>query len=204
MPTKHLAIVGAGSHRPLAGTLSPAESPYPRVLSLDAHGRILDWMHWQDAVCLYVRGAVSWTLGEPCMTVHAGQKRFPGDQSVLDLQPIVAACGHAKNMAISPTPALTNTALFARDGSLCMYCGKEYSRHSLTRDHVMPISRGGEDSWENLVCACVKCNNRKGDRTPDEAGMPLIRRPMRPNHVSFISHFVARMDERWKPYLFLQ
>jgi len=145
MPTKHLAIVGAGSHRPPAGTVSPSESPYPRVLSLDAHGRILDWMHWQDAVCLYVRGAVSWTLGEPCMTVHGGQNRFTGEQSVIDLHPIVAARGHAKNMAISPTPALTNTALFARDGSLCMYCGKEYSRHSLTRDHVMPISKGGRD-----------------------------------------------------------
>jgi 5-methylcytosine-specific restriction endonuclease McrA len=187
MPTKRLAIVGAGSHRPPAGTLPPNENPYPRVLSLDAHGRILDWMHWQDAVCLYVRGAVSWTLGEPCMTVHGGQNRYTGEQSVIDLHPIVAARGHAKNMAISPTPALTNSALFARDGSLCMYCGKEYSRHSLTRDHVMPISKGGRDIWENVVCACFHCNSRKGGRTPQQAGMPLLAVPFRP---SWVEHLI--------------
>jgi 5-methylcytosine-specific restriction endonuclease McrA len=65
------------------------------------------------------------------------------------------------------------------------------------------MSRGGEDTWENLVCACVQCNNRKGDRTPEEAGMPLRRCPRRPNHVTFIRHVVGTLDERWKPYLFL-
>jgi 5-methylcytosine-specific restriction endonuclease McrA len=70
-------------------------------------------------------------------------------------------------------------------------------------DHVIPVSRGGEDTWENLVCACVECNNRKGDHTPEEARMPLRRVPRRPNHVTFIRHFVGALDERWKPYLFL-
>ncbi len=97
---------------------------------------------------------------------------------------------------------LSRKNILRRDGHRCMYCGR--GDLTLTIDHVMPISRGGEDSWENLVCACVKCNNRKGDRTPDEAHLLLLRRPMRPNHVTFISHFVGRMDERWKPYLFLQ
>ena len=69
-PTPKLALVGAGMMSPPAGQLPPNDSRVPRVLSLDAHGHILNWMHWQDAVCLYVRGAVSWTLGEPCMTVH--------------------------------------------------------------------------------------------------------------------------------------
>jgi 5-methylcytosine-specific restriction endonuclease McrA len=96
---------------------------------------------------------------------------------------------------------LSRKNILRRDGHRCQYCGR--GDLTLTIDHVVPVSRGGEDAWENLVCACVKCNNRKGDRTPDEAGMPLLRRPMRPNHVSFISHFVGRMDERWKPYLFL-
>jgi 5-methylcytosine-specific restriction endonuclease McrA len=96
---------------------------------------------------------------------------------------------------------LSRKNILRRDGHRCQYCGR--SDLSLTLDHVQPVSRGGDDSWENLVCACVKCNNRKGDRTPDEAALPLIRRPMRPNHVTFISHYVSRMDERWKPYLFL-
>jgi hypothetical protein len=83
---------------------------HPRVLSLDSHGHILDWISWQDAACLYVRNAVVWTLGEPCLTVHGGYNRLRGEQSVLDLHPIVAARGHARGHALSASPALTNTA----------------------------------------------------------------------------------------------
>jgi len=187
LPTPRLALVGAGIQRPPAGQLPPHETLFPRVLSLDAHGRILDWMHWQDAVCLYVRGAVAWTLGEPCMTVHGGTSRLSGEQSIVELHPIVAARSHAHPKSLDPSPSLTNTALFARDGSLCMYCGHEYSRHSLTRDHVMPISRGGRDVWENVVCACFHCNSRKGGRTPQQAGMPLLAVPYRP---SWVEHLI--------------
>ncbi len=97
---------------------------------------------------------------------------------------------------------LSRKNILRRDNHKCQYCGR--SDLTLTVDHVMPISRAGEDTWENLVCACVKCNNKKGDRTPDEAGMPLKRNPMRPNHVTFIRHFVGSVDDRWKPYLFMQ
>lgn len=186
-PTPRLALVGAGMRSPPAGQLPPQETAIPRVLSLDANGRILDWMHWQDAVCLYVRGAVAWTLGEPCMTVHGGINRFSGEQSQVILHPIVAARSHAHPKALDPSPALTNTALFARDGSLCLYCGHEYSRHALTRDHVMPISKGGKDVWENVVCACFHCNSRKGGRTPQQAGMPLLAVPFRP---SWVEHLI--------------
>ena len=182
-----LALVGAGNTSPPASRLSSIETSMPRVLSLDAYGRILDWMHWQDAVCLYVRGAVAWTMGDPCLTVHGGTNRHTGLQSAIDLHPIVAARGHAHPRALDPSPALTNTALFARDGSLCMYCGKEYGRHSLTRDHVMPISKGGRDTWENVVCACFHCNSRKGGRTPQQAGMPLLAVPFRP---SWVEHLI--------------
>ena len=182
-----LTLVGAGNDRPPAGQPSAAETAIPRMLSLDAHGRILDWMHWQDAVCLYVRGAVAWTMGEPCLTVHGGTNRHTGLQSTIVLHPIVAARSHAHPRALDPSPALTNTALFARDGSLCMYCGKEYGRHSLTRDHVVPISKGGRDTWENVVCACFHCNSRKGGRTPQQAGMPLLAVPYRP---SWVEHLI--------------
>src|SRR6188472_1287325 len=93
-----------------------------RLLSLDAHGRVLDWMSWQDAACLYARGAVAWTLGDPCLQVHGGTCRMTGMQSLLELHPIVAARGHARAHALDPTPALTNAALFARDAYLCLYC----------------------------------------------------------------------------------
>ena len=158
-----------------------------RLLSLDAHGRVLDWMSWQDAACLYVRGAVSWTLGDPCLSVHGGISRSTGERSVLHLHPIIAARSHARGKALDPTPALTNTALFARDQHLCLYCGREHGRASLTRDHVVPLSHGGRDTWENVVAACFHCNSRKGGRTPQQAAMPLIAVPYRP---SWIEHLI--------------
>jgi 5-methylcytosine-specific restriction endonuclease McrA len=96
---------------------------------------------------------------------------------------------------------LSRKNILRRDGHRCQYCGR--SDLSLTIDHVQPLSRGGEDTWENLVCACVQCNNRKGDRTPEESALPLRRKPVRPNHVTFIRHVMGSLDERWKPYLFL-
>ncbi len=71
--------------------------------------------------------------------------------------------------------------IFERDKSTCQYCGKKLAKSELTIDHVVPRSRGGRDTWDNLVLACVKCNVRKGDRTPTEARMPLIRRPGKPS-----------------------
>src|SRR5688572_17405516 len=78
----------------------------PRVLSLDANGRILDWMSWQDAACLYVRDAVAWTLGDPCLTLHGGWNRQIARQSLLQLHPIVASKGRARPHALDPAPAL--------------------------------------------------------------------------------------------------
>lgn len=158
-----------------------------RLLSLDAHGRVLDWMSWQDAACLYARGAVAWTLGDPCLQVHGGTSRMTGTQSLIELHPIVAARGHARAHALDPTPALTNAALFARDSYLCLYCGHDFMRPHLTRDHVLPVSKGGRDVWENVVAACFNCNSRKGNRTPQQAGMPLLAIPYRP---SWVEHLI--------------
>lgn len=158
-----------------------------RVLSLDAGGRILDWISWQDAACLYVREAVAWTLGEPCLTLHGGYRRDSGDQSILMLHPIVASRGHCHSGAVDPSPALSNAALFARDRYLCLYCGRRCTRGELTRDHVMPLSRGGHDSWENVVSACLACNLKKGGRSPQQAGMPLLAVPYKP---SWVEHLI--------------
>lgn len=85
---------------------------------------------------------------------------------------------------------VTNTFLFARDDYCCMYCGRHRSelkgRQFLTRDHVLPISRGGRNTWQNVVTSCSPCNNRKGNRLPDEAGMHLLTRPGEPNYVHLV------------------
>ncbi|GAA4862293.1 HNH endonuclease [Luteimonas vadosa] len=165
----------------------PARLDAVRLLSLDAHGRVLDWISWQDATCLYARDAVAWTLGDPCLTVHGGTSRITGLRSTMDLHPIIASRGHARPHALDPTPALTNHALFARDQHLCLYCGRDCTRQQLTRDHVKPLSQGGRDTWENVVSACFHCNSRKGGRTPHQASMPLLAVPFRP---SWVEHLI--------------
>lgn len=96
---------------------------------------------------------------------------------------------------------LSRKNILRRDGHRCQYCGA--TSITLTVDHIMPKSRGGEDSWENLVSACLRCNNRKGSQTPEEAQMPLMKRPIRPNHVTFLRQYVGRIDKDWEPYLFM-
>ena len=81
--------------------------------------------------------------------------------------------------------------IFQRDKNTCQYCGRRFSKLDLTIDHVVPRSRGGRDTWENLVLACVKCNVRKGNRTPEEAGLRLIRSPRKP---SWIPHLGLKFD----------
>ena len=78
----------------------------------------------------------------------------------------------------------TRQAIFRRDHHTCQYCG---SKQNLTIDHVMPRARGGKDTWENLVTACVTCNNRKGDRRPEELGLTLAKVPKAPRPLE-ISH----------------
>ena len=92
--------------------------------------------------------------------------------------------------------------LFARDGNTCQYCGKRLSTSALSLDHVIPRSRGGPTTWANVVCACVRCNVRKGGRTPDEANLRLIRRPTKPRRNPVLT--VKLTDHRyatWKQFL---
>ncbi len=96
---------------------------------------------------------------------------------------------------------LTRKNILRRDNYKCAYCGR--SDLMLTVDHIIPKARGGSDSWENLITACTKCNNLKGDRTPEEANMKLLTRPYKPSHVIFIKNIVSKIDEKWKPYLYL-
>lgn len=92
--------------------------------------------------------------------------------------------------------------LFARDKNICQYCGANKPLNKLSFDHVMPRSRGGKTTWENVVCCCLNCNGRKGDRLPAEAGMQLIRRPEKPRQNPLMS---ARLNnpkyEVWRTFL---
>ena len=95
---------------------------------------------------------------------------------------------------------LTRHNIMKRDAKECQYCG---ASRNLTIDHVLPKSRGGKDTWENLVTACDDCNVEKGNLTPKEAGMPLKRKPFRPVHITFLQSIMGGVQEDWKPYLYM-
>lgn len=102
------------------------------------------------------------------------------------------------------TRALSRKNILMRDKYTCQYCAKVLNSGDLTLDHVIPRSRAGETTWENLVACCHRCNNRKGNRTPEEANMKLLRAP-RPFSLHTSRHLMrllAKSDERWKKYLF--
>src|SRR4051794_13270215 len=92
--------------------------------------------------------------------------------------------------------------IFARDHNQCQYCGKKHPTSELSLDHVVPRSQGGGSTWENIVCACVSCNVRKGGRTPKEASMALIRKPEKPKRSPMLnSKLTNRKYQSWKSFL---
>lgn len=93
---------------------------------------------------------------------------------------------------------LNRQNIFKRDHQKCQYCG---TSNKLTLDHVLPKSRGGKSSWDNLVTACQSCNSQKGNHLPEEVGMKLNQRPFRPTFVMFVRDFSGNVDSTWLPYL---
>ena len=92
--------------------------------------------------------------------------------------------------------------IFARDSNRCQYCGKRFSTSELSLDHVVPRSRGGDTSWENIVCSCVRCNVKKGGRTPLEAHMRLIKPPVKPKRSPLLTIKLGNPKyESWKSFL---
>lgn len=96
----------------------------------------------------------------------------------------------------------TRRNIFFRDRNRCQYCGKIFSQRDLNLDHVVPLSRGGASSWDNVVCACLACNGRKGSRTPYEAGMTLVRAPRKPaGHPVLRASWIGACHEEWRTFL---
>ena len=92
--------------------------------------------------------------------------------------------------------------IFARDNNLCQYCGKRFATSELSLDHVVPRSQGGQSTWDNVVCACVECNVRKGGRTPKQAHMHLVKKPEKPKRSPMLSmKLTHRKYQSWKTFL---
>lgn len=155
-----------------------------RILSLDASGQPNRWLSAQDAIIYHAKGLVAWQLGEGegDVTFRGGDNRLTGTMSSIKTAAIIAVRGeNGKFKRANKAPSLTNRELFRRDRGICAYCGKTFSEHRLTRDHIIPSSRGGEDKWTNVVSACEKCNHQKDDRLLEECSMQLLYVPYTPN-----------------------
>ncbi len=160
-----------------------------QILRTDASGMPLEWIDYRQAVKLHALDMVAYTLGSRILTIHGGINAGSRRRSRMELHSIVATHGnHQSHYRLDRgyTPPLCNETLFQRDGHICLYCGEHFHKRELSRDHVTPVSRGGQDTWNNLVTACIRCNLQKAGRTPEEAGMQLLAIPFTPTHAEYI------------------
>ena len=160
-----------------------------RVLRTDVAGMPTEWVGFEEAARLHCLEQILYPMGSVLCTVHGGINACSGRQSTLAVHSIICTAGrsraHLKRLP-SYTPPLNNITLFRRDANLCLYCGGHFRSSDLSRDHVEPVSRGGSDSWQNVVTACKRCNHHKGNNTPQEAGMQLLAVPFVPTHAEYI------------------
>lgn len=163
------------------------------VLGLDISGTPFGWLSKEAAANYYAKNKVAWELGEETTTLRGGFNDR-GERSFIEVKPIIAVAGSDIMASIQrDVYPLTheNTLLFKRDRNICGYCGDQFSRRDLTRDHILPRSKGGKDIWENCVTACRHCNHTKGARTPEQWGKQLLFVPYAPSRWE---HFILTAD----------
>lgn len=160
-----------------------------QVLRTDVAGMPLGWIDFRDAVRYYHLGQVAYACGSLLYSIHGGCNARTGLRSIIDVNSIIATYGDSRSLAkvrAGYQPPLSNSALFARDAHMCLYCGSCFLARDLSRDHVKPLSTGGTDGWTNVVTACKRCNNHKAGGTPEQANMQLLAVPFAPTHAEYV------------------
>jgi len=160
----------------------------PLVLQLDVAGNPSRWITYEDCAYYYSKELIAWSMGSVDFTLHGGISRMTGETSTLTVNTIIAIKGNvnSKQWHNNNRVALSNRTLFRRDKNLCAYCGQNFHTSALTRDHVIPTSRGGPNIWTNVVAACASCNKHKDNKTPEEANMDLLYVPYTPNRAEYL------------------
>lgn len=171
-----------------------ADGAVSRVLVLNASYEPLSLISVQRAVVLLLR--------QKAEAIENDLERYLRSERASLPVPLVIRLVHYVAIPRRLKIPLTRKTLLSRDEYTCQFCGTMTG--PLTVDHVLPRSRGGMTSWENCVAACLRCNHRKGNKTPDEAGMRLSRSPRRPDftHMAFIILGDARHNEIFQRYLY--
>jgi 5-methylcytosine-specific restriction endonuclease McrA len=156
------------------------------VLYLDIAGNPQKWIDRNLAITYHAKGLVAWSYGSDSFTYRGGISRMTGQQVEITSATIIAVRGESKVQRWNRPPTLTNQALFARDLHICAYCGNNFPASKLTRDHIHPLSKGGNDTWKNCVAACERCNHKKADKPLEKTGMKLLYIPYVPNQAEFL------------------
>lgn len=151
-----------------------------KVLKLSAQGLPQSWISLEQAVIHYASDEVRWEMGGQVALFRGGHNAVTGEQSVISVNSIIGTKGVPGINPFDLKPGLTNAKLFARDRCVCAYCGHHLEETELTREHITPLAQRGRDHWMNVVTACRACNHRKSNRTPEQAGMPLLYAPYVP------------------------
>ena len=165
------------------------------TLLLNASYEPLKVISWQRAITLLFAGKVE-VIEEYSREVHS--VTFS-----IKLPSILRLLKYVK-VRKSKIVKFSRANIYARDNYTCQYCNTQFRSEELTFDHVIPVSRGGTKSWENIVTACIDCNRRKGGQTPHEAGMRLVRKPAEPEWVPSLNLTIVfkNAPESWRDYLY--
>jgi 5-methylcytosine-specific restriction endonuclease McrA len=163
------------------------------VLVLNATYEPLSVVSLQRAIVLLLK--------EKAELVEAAEERLHAAYTSLPV-PLVIRLVYYVRLPHPVTLSPSRRTVIARDNYTCQYCSATPGRANLTLDHVIPRSRGGKTSWDNVVTACRACNMRKGNRTPEEAGMVLRRQPGRPNYLAFLLLAEAAPAQVWGKYAY--
>src|SRR6185312_15958106 len=156
---------------------------YPDILELNRNAEPVRFMDYKEYARQAVNGNILWSMGQYEVTLHGGINARTGQRSKLVIDTIVVMDNDKSPFTyIKEIPTLSNKSLFERDRNICGYCGNRFKSKELTRDHVVPTSRGGEDVWTNVIAACKPCNCTKGNRMLSEIGMELLFAPYAPNY----------------------
>jgi 5-methylcytosine-specific restriction endonuclease McrA len=163
------------------------------VLFLDADWQPLRVEPWTRAVTDLFRGKVEVIEYSRDHTIRGVTREFPMPAVVRVLRRF-----RRSRQAIR----FSRINIYTRDGFTCQYCGQRGHSEDLTFDHVVPRAAGGRTTWENIVTCCVPCNHAKANRTPEQAGLALRRRPSKPRYLPVVTVQMARrrVPEEWRPY----
>ncbi len=154
---------------------------HKHVLQLDIQGTPQAWLTLEQAATYIATDSVAWADGDgPLATLRGGFNARLGRVSTIEVYPIIALHGAPRVNLFDQVPTYSRHKLFLRDRLTCAYCGEVRPERDLSADHIVPQAQGGSWEWMNLVTAC-RCNGIKGNRTPEQAGMPLLYLPYVPS-----------------------